>query len=216
LTTAFAGRAVAGAVLLALSAASVLAGCAPTLNYLTGFETVNEDGTVNAVIEITAGTSAKFEVTGDGSAIEQDQIAGRPRFIEYLSYPANYGMVPRTLEDPALGGDGDPLDVIVLGEAIGRGDVVAVRLIGVLRMIDTGERDDKLIAVVPGTPLAAAGDIAELDRMFPGVTIILRTWFTNYKGPGRVEIEGIDDAAAAQRILEGAVAAFERNQEQTP
>jgi len=64
--------------------------------------------------------------------------------------------------------------------------------------------------------LAAAGDIAELDRMFPGVTIILRTWFTNYKGPGRVEIEGIDDAAAAQRILEGAVAAFERNQEQTP
>jgi inorganic pyrophosphatase len=199
-----------------LSAAGLLAGCGPTPNYLVGFEAVNEDGTVNAVIEIAAGTSAKFEVTADGSAIEQDQIDGRPRFIEYLPYPANYGMIPRTLEDPALGGDGDPLDVIVLGEALGRGDVLAVRIIGVLRMIDTGERDDKLIAVVPGTPLAAAGDIAELDRMFPGVTGILRTWFTNYKGPGRVEIESIEDAAAAQRILEGAAAAFERNREQLP
>ena len=125
-------------------------------------------------------------------------------------------MIPRTLEDPALGGDGDPLDAIVLGEALGRGDVLAVRLIGVMRMIDTGERDDKLIAVVPGTPLAAAGDIAELDRMFPGVTSILRTWFTNYKGPGRVEIEGIEDATAAQQILEGAAAAFERNTERLP
>jgi len=195
----------------ALSSIVMLAACAgPSTNYLTGYPAINDDGTVNAVIEIPAGDSAKFEVTTDGSGMRQNQVDGRPRFIEYLTYPFNYGMVPRTLEDPALGGDGDPLDVIVLGDAIARGEVVAVRVLGVVRMVDTGERDDKLIAVVPGTPLAAAADIAQLDAQFPGITDILRIWLTNYKDPGMIVVEGIEGADEAGRILDDTAAAFER------
>lgn len=187
------------------------AGCAaPSVNYLTDFPAINADGTVNAVIEIPAGSSAKFEVTADGSAMVQDQVDGNPRFIAYLPYPFNYGMVPRTLEDPALGGDGDPLDILVLGSAIPRGEVVAVRLLGVARMVDTGERDDKLLAVLPDSPLAAAADLDDLEARFPGVVLIVRTWLTNYKEPGMVVVEGIENGASARRILDDAAAAYMR------
>ena len=132
---------------------------APGANYVTEVPAVNDDETVNAVIEIPAGTTAKFEVTADGTAIEQDTVDGRPRFIEYLSYPWNYGMVPGTLEDPEAGGDGDPLDIIVLGDAIARGDVVAVRLTGrvlgqesnrvALELLETssGNRNERVLMI---------------------------------------------------------------------
>jgi len=207
------GRAPFVLALVWLLFAAACAGCSQApVNYLTDFPAQNEDGTVNAVIEIPAGTSAKFEVTADGAAMLQDQVDGRPRFIQYLAYPWSYGMVPRTLEDPAAGGDGDPLDILVLGEAIERGTVVPVRLLGVVRMLDTGERDDKLIAVVPGSPLAAATDPDDLEALFPGTLAIIRTWLSNYKGPGIVVVESIEDAAAAEQILQDAADAFERNQ----
>ncbi|MGD8327914.1 MAG: inorganic diphosphatase [Acidobacteriota bacterium] len=180
------------------------------VNYLTDFPALNDDGTVNAVIEIPAGTSAKFEVTADGTTMVQDQVDGKPRFIAYLAYPWNYGMVPRTLEDPDLGGDGDPLDILVLGAAVPRGNVVAVRLLGVARTVDTGERDDKLIAVLPDSPLAVAADLDDLEAKFPGVLLIVRTWLTNYKEPGMVVVEGVENGAAARRILDSAADAYAR------
>jgi len=186
-------------------------GCgAEPINYLTDFPAINDDGTVNAVIEIPAGTGAKFEVTADGTTMVQDQVDGRPRFIAYLPYPFNYGMVPRTLEDPDLGGDGDPLDILVLGAAVPRGEVVPVRLLGVARMVDTGERDDKLIAVLPDSPLAGAADLDDLEARFPGVLLIVRTWLTNYKEPGMVVVESVENGAAARRILDDAAAAYAR------
>jgi inorganic pyrophosphatase len=110
-------------------------------------------GLVNVVVEIPAGTNAKWEVVKESGRLEWEQRGGRPRVFDYLAYPGNYGMVPRTLLPKELGGDGDPLDVIVLGPALERGSVVAVRLIGILELLDGGEQDDKLIAVLPGAPL---------------------------------------------------------------
>ena len=78
-------------------------------------------------------------------------------------------------------------------------------------MVDTGERDDKRVAVVPGTPLATAADIDDLDALFPGVTDILRTWLSNYKGPARVQVEGIGNAATADHVLRQAIEAFDNN-----
>ena len=49
---------------------------------------------------------------------------GKPRIVKYLGYPGNYGMVPKTLLPENLGGDGDPLDVIVLGPQVERGSVI--------------------------------------------------------------------------------------------
>ena len=56
-------------------------------------------------------------------------------------------MISRTLLPKELGGDGDPLDVLVLGRALPRGSVVETKVLGVLKLLDRGEQDDKILAV---------------------------------------------------------------------
>jgi inorganic pyrophosphatase len=119
-------------------------------------------------------------------------------------------MIPRTLLPKELGGDGDPLDVIVLGPSVARGTVVRARVIGVLELLDGGEQDDKLLAVLDGTALAECADLADLRARFPGVTTILETWFENYKGPGEIVSNGFADRARAEQILAQAAQAFEK------
>ena len=168
-----------------------------------GHPPTNPDGTINVVVEIPAGTNAKWEAGEDG-VMRLEQREGAPRIVRYLPYPGNYGLVPGTKQAEKDGGDGDALDVIVLGPTLPRGAVVPARLIGVLRMRDGGERDDKLIAVADGTPLGAARSLAALDSMAPGPREILRTWFTNYKGAEVVAFEGWVDADGAQPVLDRA------------
>ncbi|MBX2927423.1 MAG: inorganic diphosphatase [Saprospiraceae bacterium] len=94
-------------------------------NYLHDISTFTPDSLVNVVIEIPAGTNQKWEVNKVSGQIEWEQIAPDSfRVIDYLAYPANYGFVPQTLLSEASGGDGDPLDVFVLGPAISRGTIV--------------------------------------------------------------------------------------------
>jgi len=182
---------------------------ASSQDYLKDFAAVNDDGTVNVVIEIPAGTTAKWEVTKPEGRLDRDVEDGRPRVVRYLGYPGNYGMVPRTLLPREKGGDGDPLDVIVLGEAVPRGSVVRAKVVGVLRLIDGGETDDKLLAVLEGSPFYEVDDLHELETSFAGVTTIVETWFENYKGPDEVESLGFEGARPGLDILESARDAFE-------
>jgi inorganic pyrophosphatase len=134
--------------------------------------------------------------------------------VDYLGYPGNYGSIPGTALPKELGGDGDPLDVIVLGQAVPRGEIVDVRVIGVLKMLDGGEQDDKLIAVLAeDSPFAHIESMAQLDAEYPGVSQIVDLWFANYKGPdGGMEGLGFEDAEAARTVLEAAAANFETAQ----
>ena len=177
-------------------------------SFKTGYPASNSDGTINVVVEIPSGTTAKWEVEDDG-VMRWEFKKGKPRVVQYLPYPGNYGMVPRTLLPKELGGDGDPLDVIVLGDAAARGAVVKARVIGVLKMLDDGEQDDKLIAVIEGSPLAAASNLQELNAKFPGVTAIVETWFGNYKGPGEIETAGYAGTSTAMGVLRAAERAFQ-------
>lgn len=190
-------------VLLAVAAAYLLASCARPVNYLEDYPPRRGDATM-AVIEIPAGTLAKWEVMKPHGNLEWEVRDGKPRVVQYLAYPANYGMVPGTVMAAEDGGDGDPLDVIVLGPTLPRGSVHPVRVVGVMWAIDGGERDDKLLAVHPDSPFAGIRDIGQLDAEFPGVTDILRTWFENYKGPGRMVVRGFGDAAEAEAIVDDA------------
>lgn len=171
-------------------------------NFLRDHAAKAEGGLVHAVIEIPAGTDEKWEVKPGDGVMRWDLVAGKPRQVKYLAYPFNYGMVPQTCLGRELGGDGDPLDIVVLGPALPRGTVVAVKVLGVLRMVDSGEQDDKIIAVSPDSPLAAADSLAQLDVRFPGILTIVRTFFENYKGPGVMQFEGCADAAAAAALLQ--------------
>lgn len=164
-------------------------------------------GLVHAVVEIPTGTCEKWEVKLDG-VMRWDIKDGKPRHVHYLGYPCNYGIVPRAILGKEIGGDGDPLDILVLGPALPRGTVVAVQVIGTIKLIDGGETDDKLIAVVPGSPLASAHSVAELDTQFPGIAAILRTWFENYKGAGKLQCQGFGDVATAMALVAASEKSF--------
>ena len=107
---------------------------------------------IEVIIEIPAGSDMKYELDKNTGEIAVDMKDGKPRQISYLSYPANYGLIPGTLQPSEDGGDGDPLDVIVLGAAVERGVQLKARPVAVLELLDGGEQDDKIIAVKEGTP----------------------------------------------------------------
>jgi inorganic pyrophosphatase len=182
-------------------------------NFLSGHTAVPAPGFANAVIEVPAGSVDKWEVKNEDGLLHWDLKDGKPRRVAYLGYPANYGMVPRTLLSKRRGGDGDPLDVLVLGESIPRGAVVPARVIGLLEMHDRGALDVKLVAVREGTPLGDVADVAELDRRFPGITRILETWFSHYKGEGVTTAKGFGDVARALEMLASASADYEAQAE---
>jgi inorganic pyrophosphatase len=178
---------------------------------LMAMSPISADGSIRAIVEIPTGTSAKWEVSKDDPrAVYWEYRDGAPRVVEYLGYPGNYGSIPGTALPQEFGGDGDPLDILVLGQAAPRGEIVDVRVIGVLKMLDGGEQDDKLIGVLTtDSPFAHIETMAQLDAEFPGVTQIVDLWFANYKGPdGGMEGQGFEEADVARTVLDAAVAHF--------
>ncbi len=178
---------------------------------LMALQPFNKDGTIRAIVEIPTGTSAKWEVSKDNpKAVYWEYKNDVPRIVKYLGYPGNYGSIPGTALPKELGGDGDPLDVLVLGQAAPRGEIIDVRLIGVLKMLDDGEQDDKLIAVLTkNSPFAHIESMAQLDSEFPGVSQIVGIWFENYKGPdGGMKSLGFEEVKSARAVLDAAAAHF--------
>lgn len=178
------------------------------INLLTDFAPVYKDGNINVVIEIPAGTTEKWEVEKENGTLQLEHIKGKPRIINYIGYPGNYGMIPQTLLPKKLGGDGDPLDVIVLGKPVKKGSVIKCKLIGVLYLLDRGEQDDKLIAVMEDTPLYSVSNLEELDKKYIGITEIIQLWFSNYKGIGKMKSKGFGEKDEAIKILVSSIEAY--------
>ena len=175
------------------------------INYANDIDPISSSGNINVVIEIPSGTHDKFEVSKKTGQIVQNIEDGLPRKIKYIGYPGNYGMIPKTLLSPKTGGDGDPLDVIVLGEQLQKGSVVEIKLIGILKMLDNGEIDDKLIAVrVNNSIFSSVTSFNELKKSYAGTTNILEIWFANYKGSNKIIINGFDDEKIALKVFETA------------
>jgi inorganic pyrophosphatase len=160
-------------------------------------ETAPEE--VLAVIEIPAGGTVKYEL---------DKATGHPVVSRFptmaVAYPANYGCFSQTLS-----GDGDPLDVFLYTRSpLVPGCLVLVRPVGILRSIDGGEEDDKILAVpVPAVDPTFAG-INDLDDLPAADRDRLAEFLLSYKrlpvGSKKVEILGFDNAAAARFAIEAA------------
>ena len=163
---------------------------------------IDNDGYVNVLIEIPSGTLEKWELNKDSGIIERDYKNGKPRTINYLGYPANYGMIPNTLSNEELGGDGDPLDILVLGSPINKGELVKVKVIGMIEMLDNGQKDDKFIAVKKNDLIfSKINKVQEIKENFPGILKILKLWFENYKGINQTQVTNIYDKSIANEIL---------------
>lgn len=182
-----------GRLALALAARGIAAGCADTgvhSEQAVIVDSAPQPDFLTAVIEIPAGSVEKWQMSKEQAGMlqwerEADEFSTgtRLRTIRYLPYPFNYGALPGTLAAREQGGDGDPFDVLVLGAALPRGASVNVRVLANLVMIDNGEQDDKLLAVLSDDTLYKdVQSLADLNQQFPGITSIIETWFRHYKG----------------------------------
>ncbi len=187
----------------------LISACAGEKSHLVNDTPIHsETGFLHAIIEIPAGTTAKYEVDKESGELVWTVENGKPREVAYLGYPGNYGFIPQTLSPKESGGDGDPLDVIILGPTVDRGKVIEIRLIGVLKLKDRGEQDDKLIAVPLTGTFENIESLDQLKTEFPGALEIVTLWFENYKGPGMMELEEIGGTDLSYQILSEAAAAF--------
>jgi inorganic pyrophosphatase len=125
---------------------------------------------VRALIEIPQGSRTKYEIDKSTGLLKLDRV-----IHSSFHYPVNYGFIPQT-----LGMDHDPLDILVLcSQAIQPLCLVEATVIGNMQMIDTGEKDDKIIAVASKDPsVNHMTSIEELPRHFFNE---LRNFFEQYK-----------------------------------
>jgi len=132
----------------------------------SGFDSISK---INALIEISVGMRTKYEIDKETGLLKLDRI-----LFSSVHYPANYGFIPQT-----MGEDGDPLGVMVIcKESILPMCLVPARIIGVMRMVDQGVTDDKILAVpVMDAATRQTMDVEDLDEGFKQE---LKSFFENY------------------------------------
>lgn len=172
----------------------------------------NPPEVVHAYIEITPFDLVKYEVdkvTGYLRVDRPQRSSSQP--------PALYGFIPRTycgnsvaaLADRTLKGDGDPLDICVISERqITKSEIILnARVVGGLLMIDHGEADDKIIAVLANDHVW--GEARELSDLPSIIIERLRHYFSTYKlVPGeenQTSVEGAYGRERAQAVVSAAI-----------
>lgn len=155
---------------------------------------------VNVIIEVpTGGEPVKYEMDKAAGTLFVDRFLYTP-----MRYPGNYGFIPHTLSE-----DGDPCDVLVANtRPLVPGSYINVRPIGVLKMVDEGGGDEKIIAV-PSSKLTKRYDKVRDYSDMPAITIEqIQHFFEHYKDlePGKwVKMIGWGDHAEAQRLIVEAI-----------
>jgi len=154
-----------------------------------------------AVIEIPRGSNLKFELDKGSGLIKLDRVLSSAVY-----YPANYGFIPQTLAE-----DDDPLDVLVYcTEPIPPLCICHARAVGMMSMIDQGDPDHKIIAVLEADPIYSEFRLAS---NFPKhIFKMLKQFFEDYKMlEGKdVAVEDILPAETAHAIIEDSLRRYEK------
>lgn len=157
-------------------------------------------GVVNVIIEIGKGDRNKYEFDKKTGRFFLDRVNGTT-----LGYPADYGFIPDTLCE-----DGDPLDaLLVIDETVHLGVVVPSHPIGVLYMVDDGEKDEKLICVAKDD--VSKEHIKDLSDLGGNFQKVVQHYYAHYKDwkngwqGADVSFEGWGDAQAAREVVKKSI-----------
>ena len=148
-----------------------------------------KSGLVNVLIEIPAGSKNKYEYDKDMQCFALDRV-----LFSSVQYPYDYGFIPNTLAD-----DGDPLDgMVLMDQPTFPGCVITARPIGMLEMIDGGDRDEKLLCVPDSDPRYKT--ITSLENISAHRLDEIAEFFRSYKNLEKKETEilgwkGLDKVA---------------------
>jgi len=164
----------------------------------------SELGRLQCVIEIPAGTNKKYEINTKTGSFEIDQRDGKDRIINFLGYPGNYGFIPSTFSDPAKGGDGDALDILVISESVPTGTVLEVIPIAKLLLNDDGELDDKIIAIPADPRMRTITDttFASFKKNQLEALFFIESWFFSYDRAAMISSEGWENEKKAIALID--------------
>lgn len=153
-----------------------------------------EDAVINTIVEINAGSINKYEIITETGTLKLDRVG-----FSSLSYPFAYGAIPCTWDL-----DNDPLDVEIVNvtEPLIPGTLVEVRVIGIMKFIDGGEVDDKVIAVINDDKRTNhIKSIEDLGEQFIKETTYYWEHYKDLKKPGTGKVEGFFGVEEAVRII---------------
>lgn len=153
-----------------------------------------DGGLVNVVVEIGKGSTLKIEWDRQNKVMKLDRVEPA-----VFAKPTSYGFIPQTLDE-----DGDELDVLILtDEPLPTGLVMEGRVIGVMKFIDDGEVDDKVV-VVPSDDRNTGDGISSMDDVNAQLIKQIEFHFNNYKAlkkPGSTKVDHWGDAAEAIEVI---------------
>lgn len=155
-------------------------------------------GLINVLIEIPGGSKNKYEYDKELEAFALDRV-----LYSSVKYPYDYGFVPNTLAD-----DGDPLDgMVIIDEPTFPGCIIAARPIGMLEMIDGGDRDEKILCVPDKDPRYT--HVKSLNDVAPHRLEEIAEFFRSYKNLEKkvTEILGWQDVGTVSALVEKCIKA---------
>lgn len=151
---------------------------------------------VRGIVEIPKNSRAKYELEKESGMLILDRV-----LYASINYPANYGFIPQTYCD-----DQDPLDILVLSQIeISPMCLIDAKVIGVMRMLDGGEMDDKIIAVA--THDMSVNHYNDISELPPHTITELRSFFEDYKKLEHksVVVEDFQGRKIAQEVVKKAI-----------
>lgn len=172
------------------------------MNYMTDISSGDVPKKINVIVEIPKGSQNKYEYDKKNKIVKLDRVLFSPMF-----YPGDYGFIPQT-----LGEDGDPLDALVLVSVpTFPGVLIESRPIGVLKMVDKGEPDDKILCVPCDDPRFA--DFKDLSAIQKPILNEIAHFFEAYKHleGKKVQIVGWEDVKSAEKVIKDCVERYNKS-----
>lgn len=158
-----------------------------------------DGGVINVVVEIPAGSSHKIEWNREKAVMQLDRVEPR-----VFAKPTNYGFIPQTLDE-----DGDELDALIItDEPLPTGIFLEARVIGVMKFVDDGEVDDKVV-VVPADDRDTGNAITSLADLPERLIKQIEFHFNHYKDlkkPGTTVVESWGDIDEAKHVIKESIA----------